>query len=84
MVPTELVRGEATVAALPPLEPARASLFEPRSAERESEHSLALAERLLALRLGWMPAAVKYTVAAVLWSVVGLWLWRGGRDRDAC
>ncbi|HOV95670.1 MAG TPA: stage II sporulation protein M [Thermomonas sp.] len=34
--------------------------------------------------MGWMPAAVKYTVAAVLWSVVGLWLWRGGRDRDAC
>ena len=34
--------------------------------------------------MGWMPAAAKYTVAAVLWSVVGLWLWRGGRDRDAC
>ncbi|MGY3266544.1 stage II sporulation protein M [Lysobacter sp. HA35] len=29
--------------------------------------------------IGWMPAAVKYSVAAVLWSLVGLWLWRGGR-----
>ena len=29
--------------------------------------------------IGWMPAAVKYSVAAVLWTLVGLWLWRGGR-----
>ncbi|AXK73080.1 stage II sporulation protein M [Lysobacter sp. TY2-98] len=29
--------------------------------------------------IGWMPAAVKYSVAAMLWSLVGLWLWRGGR-----
>ena len=33
--------------------------------------------------IGWMPASVKYSVAALLWSVVALWLWRGGRDRDA-
>lgn len=29
--------------------------------------------------IGWMPATVKYSVAAVLWSLVGLWLLRGGR-----
>lgn len=29
--------------------------------------------------IGWMPAAVKFGVAAVLWSGVLLWLWRGGR-----
>ncbi|WP_133477861.1 stage II sporulation protein M [Cognatilysobacter segetis] len=29
--------------------------------------------------IGWMPATVKYSVAAVLWTLVGLWLWRGGR-----
>jgi hypothetical protein len=26
-----------------------------------------------------MPAAVKFTVAGALWTLVGLWLWRGGR-----
>lgn len=31
--------------------------------------------------IGWMPASVKYGVAAVLWAVVLLWLWRGGRTR---
>lgn len=31
--------------------------------------------------IGWMPAAVKYSVAAVLWSLVALWLLRGGRGR---
>ncbi len=30
-----------------------------------------------------LPAMVKYTVAGLLWTGVGLWLWRGGRDRDA-
>jgi uncharacterized membrane protein SpoIIM required for sporulation len=30
--------------------------------------------------IGWMPASIKYTVAAVLWSSVFLWLWRGGRS----
>lgn len=29
--------------------------------------------------IAWMPAAVKYGVAAVLWAVVGVWLGRGGR-----
>lgn len=29
--------------------------------------------------IGWMPATVKYSVAAVLWALVLLWLWRGGR-----
>ena len=29
--------------------------------------------------IGWMPASIKYAVAAVLWSLVLLWLWRGGR-----
>ena len=29
--------------------------------------------------IGWMPASVKFSVAAVLWSGVLLWLWRGGR-----
>ena len=29
--------------------------------------------------IGWMPASVKYAVAAVLWGAVLLWLWRGGR-----
>lgn len=37
--------------------------------------------------IGWMPAAVKFSVAAVLWTLVALWLWRGGRgtlpDGDA-
>ena len=29
--------------------------------------------------IGWMPGAIKFGVAAVLWSGVLLWLWRGGR-----
>ncbi len=33
--------------------------------------------------LGWMPAGVKYGVAAVLWVLVLTWLALGGRDRDA-
>jgi uncharacterized membrane protein SpoIIM required for sporulation len=33
--------------------------------------------------IGWIPASVKYSVAALLWSAVALWLWRGGSDRDA-
>lgn len=34
--------------------------------------------------IGWMPAWIKYAVAAVLWLGVGLWLWRGGwGDPDA-
>ena len=31
--------------------------------------------------IGAMPASVKYGVAAVLWTLVGLWLLRGGRGR---
>ncbi|GAB2506019.1 stage II sporulation protein M [Lysobacter humi (ex Lee et al. 2017)] len=33
--------------------------------------------------IGWMPAAVKYGVAAVLWTIVLGWLWRGGRGLPA-
>ena len=33
--------------------------------------------------IGWMPAATKYGVAAVLWALVLGWLALGGRDRDA-
>jgi uncharacterized membrane protein SpoIIM required for sporulation len=29
--------------------------------------------------IAWMPATVKYSVAALLWTLVGLWLGRGGR-----
>lgn len=29
--------------------------------------------------IGWMPATVKFGVAAALWLLVLLWLWRGGR-----
>lgn len=29
--------------------------------------------------IGWMPAWIKYAVAAVLWTLTLLWLWRGGR-----
>lgn len=29
--------------------------------------------------IGWMPAAVKFSVGGVLWAGVLLWLWRGGR-----
>lgn len=29
--------------------------------------------------IGWMPAAVKYSVGGVLWTTILLWLWRGGR-----
>jgi len=32
--------------------------------------------------IGWMPAWIKYSVSATLWLLVGLWLWRGGRDAD--
>ena len=31
--------------------------------------------------IGWMPATVKYSVAAVLWSAVFVWLLAGGRNR---
>ncbi len=34
--------------------------------------------------MGWVPATVKFGVASVLWTLVMVWLWRGGRDRDAC
>ena len=30
--------------------------------------------------IGWMPASIKYGVAAVVWSSVWYWIWRGGRD----
>jgi uncharacterized membrane protein SpoIIM required for sporulation len=30
--------------------------------------------------IGWMPAWIKYSVAAVLWAGVLGWLWRGGRS----
>lgn len=29
--------------------------------------------------IGWMPPAVKYSVGAALWLLIGVWLWRGGR-----
>ncbi|GAB3382146.1 stage II sporulation protein M [Lysobacter fragariae] len=29
--------------------------------------------------IGWMPAAIKYSVAALLWGGIAVWLWRGGR-----
>jgi hypothetical protein len=29
--------------------------------------------------IGWMRAPVKFGVAAALWLLVLLWLWRGGR-----
>ena len=33
--------------------------------------------------IGWMPASVKYSAAALLWSVVALWLWREMGIRDS-
>ena len=30
--------------------------------------------------IGWMPASIKYSVAAVLWSAVFVWLFAGGRN----
>jgi len=33
--------------------------------------------------IAWMPAAIKYSVAAVLWSLTLLWLALGGRGRAA-
>jgi len=33
------------------------------------------------LSIGWMPASVKYSVAAVLWIGVFAWLFAGGRNR---
>ena len=33
--------------------------------------------------IGWMPAWIKYTVAAVLWTMTFVWLWRGGRSGGA-
>ncbi|WP_374248449.1 stage II sporulation protein M [Thermomonas sp.] len=33
--------------------------------------------------IGWIPAAAKYGVGAVLWALVAAWLLAGGRDRDA-
>lgn len=30
--------------------------------------------------IGWMPAAVKYSVGGALWTLVVVWLWRGGRN----
>ena len=32
--------------------------------------------------IGWMPAAIKYAVAAVLWTAVFLWLGLGGRQGE--
>ena len=32
--------------------------------------------------IAWMPAWIKYSVAAVLWAGVFLWLWRGGRSGE--
>lgn len=32
--------------------------------------------------IGWIPAATKFGVGALLWAAIGLWLWRGGRGRD--
>ncbi|RPE79919.1 stage II sporulation protein M [Vulcaniibacterium tengchongense] len=32
--------------------------------------------------IGWMPAGIKYAAGAALWGLTGVWLWRGGRDRD--
>jgi len=31
--------------------------------------------------IAWMPRAVKFSVGAVIWLAILLWLWRGGRDR---
>jgi hypothetical protein len=31
--------------------------------------------------IGWMPAAVKYSVAAALWVAVFVWLLAGGRNQ---
>jgi hypothetical protein len=31
--------------------------------------------------IGWMPAWIKYSVAAVLWTLVHAWLLLGGRGR---
>jgi hypothetical protein len=28
-----------------------------------------------------IPASIKYTVSGVLWTLVLLWLWRGGRNQ---
>jgi len=33
--------------------------------------------------INWIPAGVKYGVAALLWTLVLAWLALGGRDRDA-
>lgn len=33
--------------------------------------------------IGWMPNAVKFASGALLWLLIALWLWRGGRDRAA-
>lgn len=33
--------------------------------------------------IGWLPASVKFGVAGALWLLVALWLWRGGKDRNA-
>ncbi|MGN6512899.1 MAG: stage II sporulation protein M, partial [Lysobacteraceae bacterium] len=30
--------------------------------------------------IGWIPGAVKFAVGGLLWALVGLWLWRGGRS----
>jgi len=31
--------------------------------------------------LAWMPREVKFSVGAIVWLGIGLWLWRGGRGR---
>ena len=30
--------------------------------------------------IGWMPDSVKFSVGGLLWLLILLWLWRGGRD----
>ncbi len=32
--------------------------------------------------IGWMPAVIKFSVGGVLWTLVLVWLWRGGRAGD--
>lgn len=31
--------------------------------------------------IGWIPAWIKYSVGGLMWTIVLLWLWRGGRGR---
>jgi uncharacterized membrane protein SpoIIM required for sporulation len=32
--------------------------------------------------IAWMPKSVKFTVGAIVWLAILLWLWRGGRGRE--